>query len=144
MTVFMMLMLVGFAVAVTAYPLIKPPLELGPISYSGEDELEVLRRKKEVIYGNIKDLDFEYKMGKLGDEDYQRIRNELKLEASLLMENMDRAKKGKSPDRALENEIRSRRSRGKTPQDVSRCPKCSTPIAGNSKFCPECGFALRG
>ena len=144
MTVLVMLMLAGFAVALTAYPLIKPPLELGPISYYGEDELEALRRKKEVVYGNIKDLDFEYKMGKLGDQDYQRLRNELKLEAALLIENMERARKGKSPDEALENEIRSRRARSKAPEDVSRCPKCQSPNAGNSKFCPECGFDLRG
>jgi hypothetical protein len=125
------------------YPLIKPPVELGPMSYSGEDEIDVLRRKKDVVYGNIKDLDFEYKMGKLGDLDYQRIRNELKLEAALLMENMDGAKKGKSPDEALENEIKARRSRNQVSAE-SLCPKCRTPISGTSKYCAECGCDLRG
>ena len=144
MIVFLMLMLAGFTVALAVYPLIKPPLELGPMSYSGEDELDVLLRKKEVAYGNIKDLDFEYKMGKLGELDYRRIRNELKLEAALLMENMDRARQGKSPDGALENEIKSRRSRKKASMAESKCPKCLTPITGNNKFCAECGFDLRG
>ena len=48
---------------------------------SGSSSLKVLLRKKETIYDNIKDLDFEYKMGKLAQEDYQRLRDDYSREA---------------------------------------------------------------
>ena len=37
--------------------------------------------KKETIYENMKDLEFEYKMGKLAEEDYQRLRDDYSREA---------------------------------------------------------------
>lgn len=43
--------------------------------------LKRLLRRKETIYENIKDLDFEYKMGKLSDEDYQRLHQDYLAEA---------------------------------------------------------------
>jgi len=35
-----------------------------------ETQWDLLQRKKEVILGNMQDLDFEYKCGKLSDQDY--------------------------------------------------------------------------
>ena len=43
--------------------------------------LRKLLRKKEVIYENIKDLDFEYKMGKLSDDDYHSLHEDYLQEA---------------------------------------------------------------
>ena len=43
--------------------------------------LKRLLRRKETIYENIKDLDFEYKMGKLSDEDYERLHQDYLREA---------------------------------------------------------------
>jgi len=42
-----------------------------------ETEWDLLQRKKEIILSNIQDLDFEFKCGKLSDEDYQKIRGEM-------------------------------------------------------------------
>lgn len=160
MTIFLVLILAAAALAIAVFPLVKPSLEVGPASYSGEDEVQALRRKKEIVYGNIKDLDFEYKMGKLGELDYQRLRNELKLDAALLMEQMDRAKKGRSTEEALEAEILARRAkstaRTAAPGEAAafgdqgtaeslelRCPQCHSPYNQKAKFCAECGFNLQ-
>ena len=48
---------------------------------SRSTDLKRLLRRKETIYENIKDLDFEYKMGKLSDEDYQRLQQDYLTEA---------------------------------------------------------------
>src|SRR5262245_20655314 len=48
---------------------------------SSSSFLKVLLRKKETVYENIKDLEFEYKMGKLAEEDYQRLRDDYSREA---------------------------------------------------------------
>ena len=39
-----------------------------------ETQWDLLQRKKEVVLGNIQDLDFEYKCGKLSDEEAGRLR----------------------------------------------------------------------
>ena len=43
--------------------------------------LKRLLRKKQTVYENMKDLEFEYKMGKLSEEDYQRLRDDYSREA---------------------------------------------------------------
>jgi len=48
---------------------------------SDSSSLKRLLRKKETIYENIKDLEFEYKMGKLSEEDYRRLRDDYSREA---------------------------------------------------------------
>lgn len=51
--------------------------------------LKRLLRKKERVYENIKDLEFEYKMGKLSEDDYQRIRGEFSSEAYQIMREIE-------------------------------------------------------
>ncbi len=51
--------------------------------------LKRLLRKKETIYENIKDLEFEYKMGKFSEEDYQRLRDDDAREAYEVMNRID-------------------------------------------------------
>ena len=66
------------------------PLLVGGTPFFGDLEgaqtpLKRLLRKKETVYENIKDLDFEYKMGKLADEDYQGLRSDYEQQAFGLM-----------------------------------------------------------
>ncbi len=50
----------------------------------GEDKtrLAFLRERKEVSFENLRDLNFEYKAGKIPEADYQRMRAELENEAA--------------------------------------------------------------
>jgi hypothetical protein len=52
--------------------------------------LKRLLRKKETIYENIKDLDFEYKMGKLSNDDYQRLRDDYTREAYAVVREIEK------------------------------------------------------
>src|SRR6185436_20114883 len=54
-----------------------------------ETEWDLLQRKKEVVLGNIQDLDFEYKCGKLSETDYQKIRGEMSAEAAVVIQAID-------------------------------------------------------
>ena len=51
--------------------------------------LKRLLEKKQRVYENIKDLEFEYKMGKLSEGDYDRLREELSREAYQLMREIE-------------------------------------------------------
>src|ERR671925_1512356 len=54
-----------------------------------ETEWDLLQRKKEVILGNIQDLDFEYKCGKLSEDDYGKIRAEMNAEAARVFQQVE-------------------------------------------------------
>ena len=51
--------------------------------------LDYLRERKEVIYDNLRDLNFEYRAGKYPEEDYLAQRNSLEAEAATVMAEMD-------------------------------------------------------
>src|SRR5215467_11210632 len=54
-----------------------------------ETQWDLLQRKKEVVLGNIQDLDFEYKCGKLSEDDYQKIRGEMSAEAAVVLREIE-------------------------------------------------------
>jgi len=44
-----------------------------------------LRERKDVVYENLRDLNFEYRAGKVPDDDYQSLKASLQDEAATLM-----------------------------------------------------------
>ena len=51
--------------------------------------LDYLRERKEVIYDNLRDLNFEYRAGKYPEEDYLTQRTSLEAEAANVIAEMD-------------------------------------------------------
>jgi hypothetical protein len=49
-----------------------------------------LRERKDVVYENLRDLNFEYKAGKLPDADYQSLKSSLQDEAAALLAEIER------------------------------------------------------
>jgi hypothetical protein len=60
--------------------------------YAGEEKtrLGYLRERKESVYENLRDLNFEYRAGKIPDADYQSMRNALEEEAAAIMAEIGR------------------------------------------------------
>ena len=56
-----------------------------------------LRERKEVVYENLRDLNFEYKAGKLPEIDYQSMRNLLEEEAAAILAELSRLE-SRSPE----------------------------------------------
>jgi len=56
-------------------------LYLGP----KKTRLSYLRERKEVVYENLRDLNFEFKAGKFPDADYQAMKNSLEEEAAAVL-----------------------------------------------------------
>ncbi len=54
--------------------------EAGPAAAS-KDRLAYLRERKEVVYENLRDLNFEFKAGKFPERDYQAMRAAMEEEA---------------------------------------------------------------
>lgn len=53
-----------------------------------------LRERKEVVYENLRDLNFEYKAGKVPDVDYQSMRTSLEDEAASILAEISRLESG--------------------------------------------------
>jgi len=60
--------------------------------YSGPEKtrLAYLRERKEAVYDNLRDLNFEYKAGKVPDVDFQSMRASLEEEAAAIMAEIER------------------------------------------------------
>ncbi len=53
-----------------------------------------LRERKEVVYDNLRDLNFEYKAGKVPEIDYQSMKNSLEEEAAAILAEISRLERG--------------------------------------------------
>jgi hypothetical protein len=49
-----------------------------------------LRERKEVVYENLRDLNFEHKAGKIPEVDYQSMKNSLEEEAAAILAEISR------------------------------------------------------
>ncbi len=71
-----------FTIAALFYIFYLPgSLYLGPV----KTRVAYLRERKDVVYENLRDLNFEYKAGKIPDTDYQNMKASLQDEAATLL-----------------------------------------------------------
>jgi len=94
----------------------------------------------------LRDAEYEYAMGKLGEEDYQALRREISAEALAAIraeesESQDGSGALEGPtDAELEEEIAAVRSRL---SGGFFCPNCGHPNPAGSRFCGECGTPIQ-
>src|SRR5262245_4985766 len=88
-----------------------------------ETEWDLLQRKKEVVLGNIQDLDFEYNCGKLSDEDYQKIRSEMGAEAAQVFQQIENIEAEADLDALIRRELGARKNKSKAGPTAS-CDSC--------------------
>ena len=76
-----------FTIAALFYIFYLPgSLYLGPV----KTRVAYLRERKDVVYENLRDLNFEYKAGKIPDADYQSMKASLQDEAATLLSEIAR------------------------------------------------------
>ena len=81
-------------VAVLVYVFYLPgELHLGP----EKTRATYLRERKDVIYENLRDLNFEYKAGKFPDADYQSMKASLEDEAAAVLAEIARLEEAAGP-----------------------------------------------
>jgi hypothetical protein len=93
-----------------------------------------LETRKAAIYENLRDLQFEYRVGKLSDDDYQRTKKEMQAELAVILAEIDAVQQKAAP---VSQTIR------KPKADAGRvCPHCAAKFEKPLKFCGECGKAM--
>ncbi len=135
-----------FAIAVIlilgtlAYVLWIRPQDLpAPVPESPTRHLE---DRKAAIYENLRDLQFEFRVGKLSDEDYQRTKVGLQKELAGVLAEIDRISKEKPEAVAAAAAAGSKRRKAALAAFV--CPHCGAQFEKAMKFCGECGKAMEG
>lgn len=92
-----------------------------------------LETRRAAIYDNLRDLQFEYRVGKLSDQDYQRTKQELQRELAAVLAEIDRLRET-APAAAP---VKAKAAKKATPGNV--CPHCGARFDRALKFCGECG-----
>jgi hypothetical protein len=96
---------------------------------------EHLDERKAAIYENLRDLQFEYRVGKLSDQDYQQTKQDLQKELAGVLAEIDRLKQ------TLSSQVVAAPAVPKKTRYV--CPSCKAEFPTALKFCGECGKSMR-
>ena len=93
---------------------------------------------REALYDAIRELDFDYRMGKVEEDDYRATRSRYEGRAIELMRAIEETA-GPSPeiDERIEREIAALRRK-----DTDTCAGCGSASPAGARFCPQCGKAL--
>lgn len=133
-----------------------------------EHELSALMAERDRVINSLQELDFDFKLGKIPEEDYPGQRasllqkgadilrridslapqatsaqdTEARLERAIAARRADAAVKAPAiSDDDLESMISSRR-KGRPAKSAGFCPRCGKPVVVTDRFCPSCGKSL--
>ena len=118
------------------------------IELMAESELDRLADRKAAIYGNLKDLAFEYEMGRLSEEDFRQLEAGYKTDAALILQKLDQLGEEEGLDASLERDIASVKNADSVnvpdlTEVEARCPYCEAELIPGKNFCADCGHELK-
>jgi hypothetical protein len=126
LTVVLAALIAVLAIYYAVVPLLQPGK--APLLVEDDKLAELLGRKDAALQA-IKDLEFDYRVGKVSQEDYQRIDQRLRRQAIVLIQQIEKlAPASASLDQELESIIAHYRQTTVAPAVVS-APPARTPIA---------------
>lgn len=93
-----------------------------------------LEERKAAIYENLRDLQFEYRVGKLSDADYQRTKVGLQKELAGVIAEIENSTADAKPAAAAPAAPKAK------PGTI--CESCGAKFSEAMKFCGKCGKAM--
>ena len=105
-----------------------------------------LEERKKAIYESLRDLQFEYRMRKLSDQDYAETKLDLQRQLAVVLAEMEKlqakAEKAGPALAATAPATTASAPAQAEPKPVSVCPHCAKEFFQPMKFCGECGQAI--
>lgn len=101
---------------------------------------------KEMVYGAIRDLDFDFQTHKVDQADYTALRQQLENEAVELLRKLDAVDPHLGLESAIEQQVQALRQQVRTPSgegEALLCPDCHFQYAPDANFCPVCSHPVR-
>ena len=132
-------------------PLVAAEVEVPP-TIAGRTRV-AMEREKTLVLRSIKELEFDYAMGKVAKADFDEMSTRLRQRALGLMRQLDegggyREQIAKEVERRLESDGSSHRREATAEAVVlqtdtmAACDACGTKNDGDAKFCKNCGAKL--
>ncbi len=122
-------------------PLVSSDVE-PPITFGGRTRI-ALEREKALVLRSIKELEFDFAMGKIAKPDFDEMSARLRTRALGLMRQLD---EGGGYRDVIAKEIEKRLSAEPVaepkPETTGTCASCGTQNDVDAKFCKNCGAKL--
>jgi hypothetical protein len=146
-----------FIIAIVGYLVLQPLLRPKGLESHSSERLaikeETLKKSKEDVYAAIKEMDMDFGMGKISEEDYQDLKSRYKSKALHILKELDGVERGEDVDAVIEGEVRQLRRKTETESEsangkesegqINFCPECGKRVAPKDNFCKGCGKKLR-
>jgi hypothetical protein len=133
-----------------------------------EHELSALMAERDRIINSLQELDFDFKLGKIPEDDYPTQRANLLQKGAEILRQIDalapQPVSTQDTEARLEKAIAARRADGAvitapvtdddleamisarrkshTKKSAGFCPRCGKPVTITDRFCPSCGKSL--
>jgi hypothetical protein len=130
------------ALLIVAYPIVAGSRNAEATASSAQEELDELLARREAVFQALRELNFDHRVGKVGDDDFVVFEANLKEVAAGTLAALDdwEAKSDLSLDPVLERAIDARRAA--LLGSERSCPSCGRPAFADDRFCAGCGSAL--
>ncbi|MCX7609934.1 MAG: zinc ribbon domain-containing protein [Anaerolineales bacterium] len=148
------LLLLSVVVAASFYFIWRPLPAARRLNPSSDHERSFLLAERERLLRALQELDFDYALGKVPEEDYPTLRAELLRrggEVVRQLEAMQIPMPAFAPVEATpalsddEIELLIARRRSERRENTGGfCPQCGKPVLLSDRFCSRCGRALKG
>jgi hypothetical protein len=130
------------------FPLFRKSDNSLDIEFLEETELDRLIERKTAIYRNLKDLAFEYEMGRLSDEDFRQLEAGYKNDAAAILQKLERIGASEHLDESIEKDIASKKNKdfsgaSNSPKKETKCSSCGANVIPGKNFCADCGHRLQ-
>jgi len=104
-----------------------------------------LDERKAAIYENLRDLQFEYRLGKLSDTDYQATKKHLQKELAGVLAEVDKIKAELSAGHIPVPPPKKKAVPVQVPVSSAafQCDACGASFDNPLKFCGECGKPMK-
>ena len=93
-------------------------------------KVDIQGEQREMLLSALRDLDFDFRIGKVSEEDYTPLRAQMMAKAAQYIT------QEREEDRKLEELIQSRRA-GHQPS--MKCDQCGASMGADQRFCAKCG-----
>jgi hypothetical protein len=108
-----------------------------------ESPFRHLDDRKAAIYESLRDLQFEFRVGKLSEQDYQTSKRDLQKELAVVLAEVDKLKARLVAQAGVNGAVRPPAPKPAAKSAGTMCPSCGARFERELKFCGECGKPMK-